>query len=100
MKPIVVYTRPRDWSLTGYSSDKLDLIYVPISGENPVKRNGRPAGDGIGDVLTKLGVNTLLQVIREKQPQVFFHAIHAKVGEPLLRQIRAMSPQTKIIVAM
>ena len=99
MKPIVVYTRPRDWSLTGYSSDKLDLIYVPISGENPVKRNGRPAGDGIGDVLTKAGVAKLLQTIREKQPQVFFHAIHAKVGEPILRQVRVLSPRTKIIVA-
>lgn len=99
MKPVVVYTRPRDWTMGGYASDKLDLIHVPISGDNPVKRNGRPAGDGIGDVLTKLGVAKLLQAVQEKKPQVFFHAIHAKVNEPILRKIRSISPKIKIVVA-
>jgi hypothetical protein len=97
-KPVVVFTRPRDWATGGYGSDLLELVYVPISGEKPVKRNGRPVGDGIGDVVTKQGVDLLMKTITERQPDFFFHSIHAKVGHALLSMIRAASPKTKILV--
>jgi hypothetical protein len=99
MKPTVVYTRPRDWERGGYSSDVLDMTYVPISGEVPLKRNGRYAGDGIGDVVTKKGLDLLIEVIKEKKPDFFFHAIHAKITHPTLEKIRHLSPKTRIIVA-
>lgn len=97
-KPVVVYTRPRNWATGGYGSEVLDLVYVPISGKTPVKRNGRPVGDGIGDVVTKAGVDELLRVVEERQPDFFFHSIHAKVGAALLAKVRDICPKTRILV--
>jgi len=96
--PTVVFTRPRDWNQGHYFSNLLNLVYVPISGDVPKKRSGRLAGDGIGDVLTTLGVRTLLMQIDELKPEIFFHSIHAKITHPLLKKIREKSPKTKIVV--
>jgi len=98
MKPIVVYTRPKDWFSGGYKSEKLDMIFVPISGDVPRKRNGRIAGDGIGDVLTEKGIKTLYLTVKKYQPQVFFHSIHAKIDKRILKIVKSFSPKTLIIV--
>jgi hypothetical protein len=98
MKPIVVYTRPRDWFNGGYTSEKLELIYVPISGEIPKKKNGKLAGDGIGDVITEKGVRTLYEVMEKYKPQVFLHWINAKIDKRVLKHVRNISPKTLIIV--
>jgi hypothetical protein len=97
-KPCVVFTRPRDWAKGGYASEKLDLVYVPVSGDQPIKRNGRPAGDGIGDQVTKKGIDLLVKEIATRKPEVFFHSIHAKIGPVVLARIRALSPKTLIVV--
>lgn len=92
--PTVVFTRPRDWADGGYGSNKLNLVYVPISGPRPRKRNGKLAGDGIGDVVTSKGTDMLIQAFKDYQPDMFVHGIHRKILEPLLKNLRRISPKT------
>lgn len=96
--PTVVYTRPRDWHAGGYTSDRLNMVYVAISGDFPKKRNGRPVGDGIGDVISKTGVEILYNAVKKYQPQIFFHSIHAKVDSHIMMEVKRLSPNTKIVV--
>lgn len=97
-KPVVVFTRPADWATGGYASERLELVHVAVSGPAPVKRNGRPAGDGIGDVVTKAGADRLVAAVKERRPDILFHSIHAKIGEGILSRVRDFSPKTRIVV--
>lgn len=98
-KPTIVFTRPRDWLCGGYGSELFNLVYVPISGPVPRKRNGKLAGDGIGDVITSKGLDLLFKAIKEFKPEFLFHSIHRKMLESTLAPIRRISPDTFIAVS-
>lgn len=97
-KPVVVYTRPRDWFDCGYTSNKLGLVYVPLTGSVPRKRNGVRTGDSIGDVIRPEGLKELFDQVNRYKPDFLLHWIHIKVNLEILKRVKELSPKTRIIV--
>ena len=97
-KPTVVYIRPDAW--LNYKSDKLNLVHIPIGGNNPVLRRGNPVGDSVGVCATEEGVQLLKDTIYKLKPEVFFHwTMYGAFTTRTLYEIRQLSPNTKIVFA-
>lgn len=95
--PTLVFTRPANWVKGGYTSTKLNLIHVPIGGEFPKRRNGKPAGDGVGEVATAEGIHELIDVFKKYKPQFFLYWVHYNLGTEIFARLKDISPKTLFI---
>ena len=96
-KPKILYYRPDYWRLC--KSDKLDLIYVPVEGKNPVFwTHGLSIADEIGAVIPGSGKQALIQAFREHQPDFFLYFMAFGEFTPeLVKELKGISPKTKFI---
>jgi spore maturation protein CgeB len=95
-KPTVIYYRPENWKRC--KSEKLNLIHVPITGENPILRSGRIAGDGVGEVVSEFNANLLIKKFHEYKPDFFFYwALYGSFTPSLCAKLRKISPKTVFI---
>jgi glycosyltransferase involved in cell wall biosynthesis len=104
MKPIVIFTRPRQWEK--YKSDKLKLIHAPVFGDEPMLRNMVPMGDSVGGVAFPDGIANTILMCKKYRPQAFlFWAMYgfsdtdkrqlSSIRE-MIRSIKQVSPKTVI----
>jgi len=96
MKPVVLYTRPAAWRR--FESDKLNLIYVPLAGSRPVRKSGKPAGDGPLALANKDGIERLVNAMRKHQPQVLLRAVNTGMSRTAHERVREASPKTVIML--
>lgn len=96
-KPVLVFTRPWDWVEEGYGSDELKLVYVPIGGKFPRRKNGRPAGDGVGQVATSEGIRQLREAFKKYKPEMFLYWVHFRFGLDEMARLKETSPRTRFI---
>jgi glycosyltransferase involved in cell wall biosynthesis len=101
-KPLVIVTRPAYWAKC--KSDKMNLVYAPISGDEPtLLRNKKLCGDSVGGVVTSKGVDNLIRLFKSGKPQVFLMWCHYMQDgsknrlihwSRVLEQLRGISPDT------
>jgi hypothetical protein len=94
-RPTLVFTRP--WHWVDYGSDRLKLVYVPIGGDFPRRKNGKPAGDGVGQVATVEGIQKLREAFRQHRPEFFLYWVHFRLGLDEMERLKNISPDTRFI---
>jgi len=94
-KPTLVFTRP--WHWMDYGSDKLNLVYVPIGGPVPKRKNGRNAGDGVGEVATPEGLQQLREAFKKYKPELFLYWVHFRFGLEEMERLKNISPDTRFL---
>lgn len=72
-KPTVIFTRPAQWGRGNCRSAKLKLVHAPVFGNYPRLRNGEPMGDNVGGVATRDGLDKLVELFHEHNPDVFLY---------------------------
>lgn len=96
-KPTLVFTRPADWVRSNYGSNELNLVHVPIGGEFPRRKNGKPAGDGVGEVATTKGIHQLIDTFKKYKPELFLYWVHFNLGTDIFARLKTISPNTIFI---
>lgn len=103
-KAKLIFTRPAQWE--GMESENFQLIHAPVFGPEPRLRNGEPMADSVGGMATRKGLDRLIQLFGEHQPDVFlFWAMYYddstnnKVGtiRETLQVLKQISPKTVFV---
>lgn len=98
MKPKVLYTRPVSWQQ--YGSDKLDLIYVPLTGSKPISRLGKPRRRDDHYLRAHAdGIKQLICTLKTLRPQVLLRWINTGMTQHTHDRIREASPNTIMMMA-
>lgn len=105
-KPVISFCRPIQWR--DYSSDNLahQFVWLPLCGEYPSLRDGTPAYDSVGMMMSDDGLNSTLGFFKYYKPEFFlFPPIYANDGTTtkirgvisFLDKLKNASPDTKFI---
>lgn len=92
----IIHTRVSGWN--DIHLDGVEHKYIPLCGYHPKRKNGKPAGDGIGAVATKKGIKLLYQAFHETKPDFFVRWVHLNFGEEELAKLKKISPNTIFVV--
>jgi hypothetical protein len=90
----ILCTHPRQWE-TSAKSVGVEVRRVSVGGELPKRLDGSVSFDGIGEVATAKGIQTLLEVANLFQPDIFLFGIHFQLGLEVLQLLRRKCPNVK-----
>lgn len=85
----ILALHPKEWALGGYAGRYgCEVRHVSIGGNTPTRLDGTPSMDGIGEKVTRDGIDSLLMAAREFKPDVMLFGIHFGLTPTLLQRVK------------
>jgi len=82
------------------TSDKLDLMYVPLTGSKPISRLGKPRRRDDHYLRAQSdGIKQLIHVLKTRKPQILLRWVNTGITYEAYDRIRSASPNTIMVMA-
>jgi hypothetical protein len=91
-----IVTHPKAWD--GVRANGIHVRHVSIGGDNPRRLDGTATGDGIGDMVTDLGIAKLYDTVDEFKPHIFMFGIHFGLDRKMVQNAMDLCPDMKVVM--